>query len=320
MSRIGYGSAPGKVIISGDHSVVYKYPALASAIDLRCRVKAVEINSGLRIIANDFGISVDYTADELSRVGEGKDVHDKFDGIARIVNSMIDKGIQLEIESEVPISAGLGSSAAVAVATVAAIADLYEMDISRERISELAFESEKVIHGRPSGIDNSIATYGGLLVFNDGKIDLKELKYEIPLVIVNSKVPRDTKKLVASVADLREEIDEIDKVLYSMGNITRNVIDTVENGDLRRLGKLLDINQGLLDAIGVGHSALSEIIWRLRGIGLLGAKLTGAGGGGCMIGLMENSDNNEKIIAELSTLDVDVIFTSASSRGVEIGK
>lgn len=319
MKQIGRGSAPGKVIITGEHSVVYKYPALATALDLRCRVQAIPSNTGLSINSREFGINITFTEQQLELVRKNIPVHDKFDGLAKIVVSMINApSLMLEIESDVPVSAGLGSSAAVAAATVAAIADLYSLELVNEEISKLAFHSEEIVHGKPSGIDNSIATYGGMLIFEDGKITMQEIAEQIPLVIINSKIPRDTKKLVADVAELHSSWPVMSGIIENMGTLSKEIINCIQKNDLPALGKLMDINQGLLDAIGVGHPLLSQLVWQCRNAGAYGAKLTGAGGGGCMIAVIDPK-YMDYLREVLSAFDVDVLVTSTSSRGVELG-
>ena len=318
---IGYGSAPGKVIISGDHSVVYGYPALATALSLRCYVTAIRGERGLKITADGLeGYS--YNTDELKSIKLGQKFS-IFDNLAILVMKLISDEIalNLEIRSEIPISAGLGSSAAVAVATVAAITDLYQLNFTKEEISSYAYESEKVVHGKSSGIDNSIATWGGLLVFKEGNIEIKELKHKIPLMIINSNIPRNTKKLVLGVSERRDRHDKImNAILLSMGILTSQVISEVDNGDLVKLGELMNMNQGLLEAIGVSHPLISQLTWDLNKMGALGSKLTGAGGGGCMIALFNSLKDTESIRTKLIKTGVEVIITEASPVGVVIGR
>ncbi|MCY3410358.1 MAG: mevalonate kinase [Candidatus Heimdallarchaeota archaeon] len=319
MNEFGYGSAPGKLIISGDHSVVYGQPAIAIALDLRCYVKAWKSSSGLIIHAKNLGDSYYYTISELQNLQKTETKFTKIDGIALgilITLGKIKPEIAVEVNSDIPMSAGLGSSAAVAVACIAAVCDLYGINISNEKISEIAFESEKIIHGRPSGIDNTMATYGGMLVFENGNITLQELNQNIPLIIIDSQVDRDTKKMVSSVAELKEKYNEINEIIRCMGNVSRAVITSINNGNLKSLGDLLNINQGLLDAIGVNHPKLSELIWCLREAGCFGAKITGAGGGGCVFGIAEDA---ESIVSNL-TISGSIIITNASLEGVKIGR
>ncbi len=320
--KVGIGSAPGKIILAGEHSVVYGLPAIAVAISLRCRVESRKIAEGVTIDAKDLKTVSNYTFDQLKSMDTN--LADGTDSIALLIYKLLPdktRGVHLEIQSDIPISAGLGSSAAIAVSTIASMMDLFGLDLSKSQISELAFESEKIIHGKPSGIDNSIATYGGLLVFKDSSIVLKELAQSFSLLIANSRVERDTKKLVSGVADLKSKIpDLINPTLKLMGKLSLEAIKSIEENNIDKLGQLMNINQGYLDSIGVGHEFLSRLIWVSRENGALGAKLTGAGGGGCMVALVHNDQEAMKIGEKLKSLGADVYIASMSAEGVRIGE
>jgi mevalonate kinase len=319
---IGKGSAPGKVILSGEHSVVYGYPAVVAAIGLRCEVIASENGTGLTINAQDLNRSVSYSTDEIKRLLNGKVIYPKIDNIAVAALEMGGSDLQatIEIRSDIPVGAGLGSSAAVSVATIGAVADLLDKQPKSEEISKMAFHAEKIAHGTPSGIDNTIATYGGALRFQDGNITRKPTKSNFPLIIVNTKVPRNTKELVTNVRELKDKHpNSINSVLNSMAKITDEFEKMFDEGALIRMGELFDVNQGLLDAIGVGHPKLSELIWQVRDLGALGAKLTGAGGGGCLIALTYNMEEAKKITQKLRANKLEVYHTEISSTGVIIG-
>lgn len=320
--KVGIGSAPGKIILAGEHSVVYGLPAIAVAISLRCRVESSEISEGITIDARDLKTVSTYSSDQLKSL----DIHiaNGTDSIALLAYKLLpdkNRGVHIVIESDIPISAGLGSSAAIAVATIASMMDLFDLDLTQSQISDLAYESEKIIHGKPSGIDNSIATYGGLLVFQDSSIDLKELKQSFSLVIANTGIARDTKKLVSGVAKLKNEHSElIEPTLKLMGDLSIKAINSIEENNIVTLGKLMNINQGYLDSIGVGHEFLSRLIWASRDNGALGAKLTGAGGGGCMIALARNKLDAKNIGDKLESLGADVYIASMSMEGVRKGE
>ncbi len=302
--------------------MVYGLPAIAVAISLRCRVESREIAEGITIDAKDLNTVSNYTFDQLRSLDT--ELADGTDSIALLVYKLLpdkNRGVYLEIQSDIPISAGLGSSAALAVSTIASVMDLFDLELSKSQISELAFESEKIIHGQPSGIDNSIATYGGLLVFKDSSIDLKELKQSFSLIIANTRIERDTKKLVSGVADLKTQFpDLINPTLKLMGDLSIEAINSIEENNIHKLGQLMNINQGYLDSIGVGHEFLSRLIWVSRNNGALGAKLTGAGGGGCMIALIRDNREAIQISDKLKSMGADVYIASMSVEGVRIGE
>ncbi|MCE7737601.1 MAG: mevalonate kinase [Candidatus Heimdallarchaeota archaeon] len=324
--RIGKGSAPGKVIIAGEHSVVYGYPAIAVALGIRCNAVTTNGDPGILINSLDLNKNCRYGIQDIAQLKRGETVHDSFDSIALAISETLNRldkeiNIEIEIHSQIPISAGLGSSAAVVVASIAAVLDLYQKTLPKKDISSIAFESEKITHGKPSGIDNSIATYGGILRFQSGSIEQKELKHTIPLIIGNTKITRDTKKLVGGVSDLKTSHKNIiEPILQTMGDLADRAETFIENKELEKLGKILDINQGLLDSIGVGHNELSKYVWKARSAGALGAKLTGAGGGGCMIALAKDKVSRDEIVQKLESNNLNIIATEISKVGVIIGE
>jgi mevalonate kinase len=320
---MGYGSAPGKVILAGEHSVVHGTAAIAASLGLRCSVEAEEGDVGIAIEAVDIDETFHYSIEDLKQLSNNSTVHERLDSIALSGLKALTKEsprLQLKISSQIPISAGLGSSAAVAVATVAAVWDLYGYPMSLPKISQIAYESEKITHGTPSGIDNSIATYGGILMFKQGEITTSGLKQNIPLLIGNTLVHRDTKKIVSKVSSLKNSYPSlVEPIIASMEELVHRVALAIEQHNLVELGALFDINQGLLDALGVNHPALSKLIWTARDAGALGAKLTGAGGGGCMIALA-SSTKALHVIAQQLQRDFQIIPTELSPVGVRVGK
>jgi mevalonate kinase len=198
-------------------------------------------------------------------------------------------GVNVRINSNIPISAGLGSSAAVATSTIVAVSSLLGVELSRDQIFRMAYESERIVHGTPSGIDPAISTYGGALQFQRGKDFLPlNVQTNIPLVIGNTKVNRSTGELVANVRRIREHYSSIiDPIIRAGGKIALDAVDALKQNDLQTLGDLMNINHALLCAVGVSHGTLERLVYAARKGGALGAKLTGGGGGGCMIALAE---------------------------------
>ena len=218
----------------------------------------------------------------------------------------------------IPIAVGLGSSAAICVATVAAIERLYDANLKPEEISNIAFEGETIIHGKPSGVDNNVSTFGGVLSYDkENGIKRHKLDQNIPFIIGNTKKKRSTKKMVENVAALKEHNPvEMEKILDSMGLIAESGLDALMKADIYRIGDLMDLNHGLLSAIGVSTMKLEILCHTSRNNGALGAKLTGAGGGGCMIALAEEPDipNIERAIRRRKSESYRVSLTD---KGVE---
>ena len=201
--------------------------------------------------------------------------------------SKMNVGVSVKVRSTIPVAAGLGSSAAVAAAVVTAVGRLLELELSKEEIFRISYEAERFVHGTPSGIDPTISTYGGVLLYRKDKgFTQIKVRGEIPLVIGDTGVKRSTGDIVAKVRERTKQYPSIVKPLLKIGGkITLKAIKALETGDLCALGELMNISHGLLYAVGVSDASLERLVHAAREAEALGAKLTGAGGGGCMIAL-----------------------------------
>jgi len=286
-------SAPAKTILFGEHFVVYGEPAIVLAIDKRARASA-ELRADQRIYINslDLGSSGFFIGESFQPERGGQEARTKLEPLRIAIQRVLDRskkgaGVSVEIRSSIPVAAGLGSSAAVAAAVVAAVSRLLDVTLSKEEAFRIAYEAERFVHGTPSGIDPAISTHGGVLLFRKDKgftpLDVKE---EIPLVIGDTGMERSTGELVAMVRKRRKQYPSIiDHIIKTGGEIALRAVEALETGDLRTLGELMNFNQALLYTIGVSNESLERLVYAARKAGALGAKLTGAGGGGCMIAL-----------------------------------
>jgi len=288
-------SAPAKVILFGEHFVVYGEPAIVLAIDKRAYASA-RLRKDDRIYINSSNMRVSGTFKGKRFQGEkgGSKACAKLEPVKNAVQQVLERahkkiGINVQINSDIPVSAGLGSSAAVATSTIMAVSHLLGMELPRDQIFRMAYESECLVHGTPSGIDPAISTYGGSLQFQRGKDFVPlNVQADVPLVIGNTRVERSTGELVANVRRIREHYSSIiDPVIKAGGKIAIDAVDALKQNDLRTVGDLMNINHALLCAVGVSHEALERLVYAARKGGALGAKLTGGGGGGCMIALAE---------------------------------
>jgi len=286
-------SAPAKVILFGEHFVVYGEPAVVLAIDKRAYVSA-QLRKDERIYINstDLSVSGTFKGERFQAEKGGSKARLKLEPIKNAVQQVLERakrkaGVNVRINSDIPVSAGLGSSAAVATSTIVAVSNLLEIELSRDQIFRMAYESERLVHGTPSGIDPAISTYGGTLQFQRGQ-DFTPLNVEtdIPLVVGNTKVERSTGELVALVRHIREHYPSIiDPIIKTGGKIALDAVEALKRGDLPTVGELMNINHALLCAVGVSHESLERLVYAARKASALGAKLTGGGGGGCMIAL-----------------------------------
>jgi mevalonate kinase len=188
------------------------------------------------------------------------------------------------INSQIPSSSGLGSSAAVTVATLSAINDEFSLHKSREDIADMAFEIEKKVQkGRASPTDTTVSIYGGIVLITGGS-RRRLPPVNMHLVIGDSLVSHSTAKMVDQVGELKKKHPEIvDPIFDAIQGVSMSAIHHLNNP--KELGRYMDMNHALLEALGVGHPQLSKIVLVARAEGAFGAKITGAGGGGCMIAL-----------------------------------
>lgn len=299
-------SAPAKVILFGEHAVVYGQAAIAVAINKRARVeiKTVPENNDLSIDnaeilleARDLNLKAKInTRDGNITVLGNHPHHDKIvEATARLLELIKEhhggewpEPHVMTITSDIPRGAGLGSSAAVSVASTAALAAAAGIQLSKDEISRLAYEAEKIHHGTPSGIDNTISTHGGAVHFKRPDVTPFSIP-SFPLIIGDTRKERETKAIVLGVRERKEKIPHVyNPLLDVFGNVVNEAYQVLKTTplDLETLGHLFNINQGLLSAIGVSSLELEQLIWAARNAGALGAKLTGAGAGGSMIALI----------------------------------
>lgn len=308
-------SAPGKVTLFGEHAVVYGEPALVMSIGKRVYVTTELRNDNLvKIVASDLqlpGVSVTFSGDELiieTDYGKTLSAVAYLRGAIDIVSKYLGifKGVNVFVRSEMPVGAGLGTSAAVAVATVLAYSKALGYDLEKREIARLGWEVEKSVQGIASPMDTSITTYGGVIkvkLLGGNNYEVKELQASTSLPIVIGYVEREarTKDLIMKVKDLMSRHpDLVSNIIKIIGILVEKAEKTLMEGNLMLLGELMNINQGLLDALGVSNKRLSDLIYAARTAGALGSKITGAGGGGCVIALAPNNQEGVEVAMRLS--------------------
>jgi mevalonate kinase len=319
-------SAPAKVILFGEHFVVYGEPAIVLAIDKRAYA-TVGNRKDKRLSIRSTNLNLaGYFENEFFRIeqGDAREAKSRFEPVKLAVDKVLEKhgediGLDVEITSTVPVAAGLGSSAAVAAAVAAAVGELLNVKMSKEDILRVAFEAEKTVHGTPSGIDPAIATFGGTLLFQtDTGFKPLEARTEIPLVIGNTGIERSTRFQVEKVRDVKEKHPGIvDHLMWAAREIVLRAVDALRENDLDTLGELMNINHALLYGLGVSDESLEWLINAARKNGALGAKLTGAGGGGCMIALAK-SEKLEQISGAIQSAGGRPFIARKTDEGVKI--
>ena len=218
------------------------------------------------------------------------------------------------INSQLPSSSGLGSSAAVTVATLAAINEEFGSGYTRDQIAELAFNIEKKVQkGRASPTDTTVSTYGGL-IFIIGSSRRRLPPESFNLVVGNSMVSHSTTKMIEMVVDLRKKHPDVcNPVLDAIGGVTMSAMHNL--AEPAQLGKLMNMNNSLLEVLGVGHPVLSRMILAARTAGAYGAKITGAGGGGCMVALCPKHLKT-RVVNAIEASDARAFITNIDTEGV----
>jgi len=278
-------SAPGKIILFGEHAVVSGTAALGGAADLRARATVEDLPGRVLIETDDLslqGFSFDPGSGQISSASAAYATR----YVSAAVRELEARDVRIRIESDIPPAAGMGSSASIVVAAVAALNGHLGLGLSEREIAQLSYRIERGVQkGRGSPMDTALATYGGYQRIADGNqpLDLPPLE----VMVGYTRVPHDTFSLVERVQLLKERYpDLVEPIFQAIGAITERAVPLVREMNLDELGGLMDINHGLLEALGVSSRELSELVYAARGAGgALGAKLTGAGGGGCMIAL-----------------------------------
>lgn len=311
-------SAPGKVYLFGEHAVVYGEPAVPCAIERRATVTVEERKDDkLRVDSADLsldGFTVEYSGstEESPEVDVSESLLDAAMGYvdeavdqARDAADSPNAGFDVTIESDIPLGAGLGSSAAVVVAGIEAATRELGVTLSRKELADRAYRVEhEVQDGQASRADTYCSTMGGAVRVEGDNCETIEAP-DLPFVVGYDGGAGDTGELVSGVRALKSEYDFAEDTIEAIGDIVRQGERALETGDVEELGRLMDFNHGLLSALGVSARTLDAMVWGAREAGATGAKLTGAGGGGCIVAL----DETEATETALSyTPDCDQVF------------
>ena len=288
-------SAPGKIILFGEHAVVYGRPALAVPVT---QVHAdVEVSDGSRagiwIHAPDIALHA-----ELNSLPPDHAVGAAVRSVFAALGVSPFPSLEIRITSTIPVASGLGSGAAVTVAILRALSSMIHSPLSNGEINSLAYEIEKLHHGTPSGIDNTVVTYARPVYFVRGQ-PIEPFKVGAPftLVIADTGIPAPTKESVGDVRKLWEaDKPKWEKVFDEIGGIAQNAKERIENGEWRSLGTLMDANHFLLQQLTVSSPELDRLVEAARTSRAGGAKLSGGGRGGNLIALVEK--DNAAHIAE----------------------
>lgn len=275
---------PGKVILLGEHGVVYGQPALASPISRGVRAWAVPASRcGLELpstLKPEHAASLERAFSRAAKVTGHPKVH-------------------VTLESDLPLSMGLGSSGALSVAVSRVLLEAKTAKpATLDALLKVALEMEKEFHGTPSGVDHTTSALGALVLFHRGRATVVKAPRPVRLLVAIVGERPSTKRTVGALRERQARWPARYKRLFlEIGRVAKEGAAAVRSGDLEALGDLMNVNQGLLNAVGLSSEGLEAMVNRLRRHGALGAKLTGAGGdGGAVLGLFREP---EPVVAKL---------------------
>jgi mevalonate kinase len=306
-------SAPGKVILFGEHFVVYGGKAILCAINKRVSVTAEKIKEEKISIKSNI---VNLVLEPNKLISE---INSPLKPFYYLANKIIEKentGIEIVVESDIPLGVGLGSSSACCVAGAAAISRLFK-ETSKEEILELAIEAEKTIFENTSGADCTVCTYGGIMEY-DKKNGFSKIE-SVPnfhLIIVNSNTEHSTESVVTKVRQFKEK-DEVgfSTLCNNESKLVEEVLKLLKENDIKELGKKAIQNQEYLETIGISNDKLRDMI-QIGQNESFGAKITGAGGGGCIFALTDES-NLEQTINQFKNKNYDCFSVKIDFKGLD---
>jgi len=280
-------SAPGKVILFGEHFVVYGVKAILCAINKRVTVTAEKIKEEKISIKSNIGDL------ELELNKPISEINSPLKPFYYLANKMIQNqstGIEIKIESDIPLGAGLGSSSACCVAGAAAISKLFS-EKTKEEILELAIEAERTIFENTSGADCTVCTYGGIIEYEKEKGFIK-IKSEpnFHLIIANSNIKHSTESIVSKVKQFKnEDTERFSKLCNDESKLIEDVLQLLKENNIQKLGQKVVQNQKYLETLGISNEKLKDMI-KIGQESSFGTKITGAGDGGCVFSLTDESN------------------------------
>ena len=308
-------SAPGKIILFGEHFVVYGVKAILCAINKRISVTAEKISEDKILIESSVGNLVSVPNRPINEIDFA------LRPFYYLADTMIQKyneksGIKVTIDSDIPLGVGLGSSSACCVAGAAAISGIFTKN-SKEEILQMAIDAEKTIFPNTSGADCTVCIYGGLIQYDKQNGHSKiQSEPNFHLVIVNSKIEHSTKEVVSNVKEFKEKNEEkFSSICNEETNLIEDVLICLKNNDLKGIGKDMIKNQEYLETIGVSNEKLRNMI-ELATKFSFGAKLTGAGGGGCIFALTDKN-NMGKTIQQLTENNYECFSAKIDFKGLD---
>ena len=279
-------SAPGKIILFGEHAVVYGRPALAVPVTQVCVTVDItdSVRKGIWIDAPDVSLHA-----ELNTLPSDHPLASIVHNLFFLLRVSPFPDLEVKISSTIPVASGLGSGAAVTIALARALASHLNFSMTEEEVNAFAYEIEKLHHGTPSGIDNTVVTYARPVYFVRGRpIETFNVSKPFTILIADTGIAAPTKESVGDVRRLwMNDKSRWETIFDKFGELSFTARRAIEAGKPELLGELMDENHELLQTLTVSSRELDQLVETARKVGALGAKLSGGGRGGNMIALVE---------------------------------
>jgi mevalonate kinase len=294
---MGTGKGYGKTILFGEHFVVYGLPSIASAL-------GASTTADVKVVKGK-GWTINDQRPATPGYKEQK-YNDAMQSIANIINflkvDVENQKLEITFAGDLIATSGVGASAAQCTSLARALSETFNLNLDDEKVNDAAYEGEKAYHGTPSGIDNTASTYGGLIWFvrnlGAGKniMELLKTPRKMLMVIADTGITASTTEVVTDVRRLKEENPEkIEKIFGEYKKLAEKAKKALLKGDIAAIGNLMNQNHKMLQQITVSGEINDELVRTALENGAIGAKLTGTGRGGLVIGLAENQGVQEKI-------------------------
>lgn len=304
------GNAIGKIILIGEHSVVYGEPALAIPFS-GVHMETIITSSDTETMLDCFEYSgLLYAAPE------------NYFGLTSLIKKVVEDlnkdliNFDITINSSIPVERGMGSSAAVAAATVRALYNYFDEDLDDETLSNYVNFSEKIVHGNPSGIDTAIVVYEKPLYYIKNKtLEHNDFDLDAYLLVADTGELGMTKFAVSKVRELYDSNDEAKQRVAQLGVLVNNVREYLNKGDTKCLALAMNEAQTHLDYLGVSNDTIDHLVSTAQDNGALAAKLTGGGLGGCVIVLCASKADAEKVASELKAKGAKQTWTMNMKKG-----
>ncbi|MDQ4073918.1 MAG: mevalonate kinase [Thermoproteota archaeon] len=329
--------SPGKTILFGEHFVVYGYPSIVAAINKKFTASMTFGNSTIRKIkiTSSFGFTAEIVKSTINISTRSsfsydviKKVADILDSILRCnVNTIYDDSqrlsLDLHLSSDIPIGGGLGSSSALCVALAGAINYYCYKKIDKDSICRKSIDAEKVINKDTSGADCSICTYGGFGIY-DKKNGFRRSSFEgndLSLLIIDTGIPHNTFEMVDKVRKIKNNNARLFNDLACRYQEVFNLaLKSLQDKDNEKMGNLMDENHLLLRKLGVSTPLIDKIVDTCNSCSSLGTKITGAGGGGCVISLIDKREHllTEKLLQKLDEFNLHYFFSEPDFDGLSV--